>query len=389
MLLNQTNQLFHFGTNLKTTETSNGDGIMEISMQMTFLGGVEAEYANKHHYSKHKPALPLYTRMDGITALNHFVVVPYHEEKNLHADFTFQFIPAGHIIGSAFIRIQYKNFSLLFTGDMGRPNDVVMKPPAIIHDADYLVIESTYGNRLHESEDPKECLKEVINKTIRRGGTIIVPSFAVGRSQILLYYLSRLKKEKLIPDIPIFLDSPMATNATDIFLKYRENLRLTETECRELNEVARFITTTDESKALDNNKVPKIIISASGMLTGGRVLFHLKTYAPDHRSTILFTGFQAMGTRGSRLMNGEKELKIHGELIPIKAEIKALSNLSAHADYAEILQWLQFFEKKPKKIFITHGEYEAASSLKQKIETKLGWKCIVPHYQQKETLSLY
>lgn len=347
----------------------------------------EAENANKYGYSKHKPALPLYTREDGMNAIQYFHSFPFHEKIQLTDHFKFQFLPAGHIIGSSFIRIQYKNFSLLFTGDMGRPHDPMMQPPTIIHDIDYLVVESTYGNRLHEPGHPKDYLKDIINNTIHRGGTVIIPSFAVGRSQTLLHYIYLLKKEKSIPDIPVYLDSPMAINSTHILLKHRENLRLTENECHQLNNIATFTTTPEESKELDNNKMPKIIISASGMATGGRVLFHLRAYAPDARNTILFTGYQAMGTRGSRLMNGEKEIKIHGQLIPVRAEIKALSNTSAHSDYAETLQWLSHFDKPLKKIFITHGEYEAATSLKQKIENKFRWHCIVPHYQQKEELS--
>lgn len=347
----------------------------------------EAEHANMYGYSKHKPALPLYTREDGIEALKYFSPIPFEEKMSLTDNFSFQFLPAGHIIGSAFIRIQYKNISLLFTGDMGRPNDPVMQPPTIIHDTDYLVIESTYGNRLHEPGHPKDYLKEIINKTIHRGGTIVIPSFAVGRTQALLHYIYFLKKEKSIPNIPIFLDSPMAINATKILLKHRENLRLSENECRQLNDIAIYTNTPDESKKLDNNRMPKIIISASGMAAGGRILFHLEAYAPDHRNTILFTGYQAIGTRGSRIINGEKEIKIHGQLIPIRADVEVLTNTSAHSDYNETLEWLGHFEKAPKKIFITHGEYEAATSLKHKIEVKFGWPCIVPHYQQKAELS--
>ena len=346
----------------------------------------EAYVANKYGYSKHKPAVPLYTRADGEEALQYFNTIPFNEQIHLTNNFSFQFLPAGHIIGSAFIRIQYKNFSLLFTGDMGRLHDPVMKAPTVIHDIDYLVVESTYGNRLHEPGHPKDSLKTIINETIHRGGTVVIPSFAVGRAQSILHYIYLLKKEGAIPDIPVFLDSPMAINATHILLKHRENLRLTEDECHKLNDIATYVNTPEESKALDNNKMPKIIISASGMATGGRVLFHLRAYASDVRNTILFTGYQAMGTRGARIVAGEKEIKIHGQMITVRAEVKDLSNTSAHSDYNETLKWLSFYQKSPKKIFITHGELKAANSLKEKIEKQFGWSCIVPHYLQSEDL---
>lgn len=346
----------------------------------------EADKANKRGYSKHKPALPLYTRNDGENALHYFNTIPFNESVHLTNNFSFQFLYAGHIIGSAFIRVQYKDVSLLFTGDIGRPNDSVMKAPTTIHDIDYLVVESTYGNRLHESVHPKNSLQSIINETVKQKGTIIIPSFAVGRAQSILHYIYLLKKEGSIPDIPVFLDSPMAVNATHILLKHIEELRLTKDECNRLNDVATYVHTSEESKELDNNKLPKIIISASGMATGGRVLSHLKAYAPDAHNTILFTGYQAAGTRGARIIAGEKEIKIHGQMIPVRASVKELSNTSAHSDYNETLKWLSFFQYAPKKIFVTHGEIESANSLKGKIERQFGWTCMVPHYLQIEEL---
>lgn len=346
----------------------------------------EAALANKYHFSKHSPALPLYTQKDGEDALNYFQTFPFNTEMNLTDDFSFHFLPAGHIIGSSFVRIQYKNRSLLFTGDMGRLNDQVMKAPTIVHDIDYLVVESTYGNRLHEPGHPKDYLKDIINKTVRRNGTVVIPSFAVGRAQAILHYLYLLKNEKSIPDIPVYLDSPMAVNATQILLKHIEDLRLNADECRNLSNVAIYVNTPEESQALDHDKAPKIIISASGMATGGRVLYHIKAYGSDPKNTILFTGYQATGTRGARMVDGEKEVKIHGQMIQINAEVASLSNTSAHSDYSETLKWLSCFEKAPKKTFITHGEIEAANALKEKIEHQLGWSCMVPHYLNKETL---
>ena len=225
----------------------------------------------------------LYTQKDAEEALNYFDTIPFNQQVKLTDEFSFQFLPAGHIIGSSFIRIQHKDYSLLFTGDMGRLHDPVMKAPTVIHDIDYLVVESTYGNRLHEPGHPKDYLKDIINKTALRGGTVVIPSFAVGRAQAMLHYIYLLKKEKSIPDIPVYLDSPMAVNATHILLKHIEDLRLNEDECRQLNDIATYVNTPEESKELDNNSFPKIIISASGMATGGRVLFHIKAYGSDAR----------------------------------------------------------------------------------------------------------
>lgn len=352
-----------------------------------YLHEKDAYLANKYGYSKHHPALPLYTIADAESALKQFTPQDYSKEISLFDDISFQFIRAGHIIGSAYVRLNFLNKSILFTGDMGRAHDPVMQQPNIVEEVDYLVIESTYGNRLHEKEDPKILLKKIINNTVHRGGSVIIPSFAVARAQSLLHYIAVLKKEQSIPDIPVYLDSPMAINATQIMHKYRGELHLSNNECIDLCNTATYTRTPEESKELDNNKFPKIIISASGMAAGGRVLFHLKTYAPDHRNTILFTGYQAGGTRGARIVNGEKEIKIQGQMISVRAQVESLGNLSAHADYNEILGWLNHFRKPPKKIFITHGEPDSSNSLKTKIEQRFGWNCIVPEYQQIEILT--
>lgn len=351
-----------------------------------FLQEKEAASANKHGYSKHEPALPLYTLEDAELALKHFKPVEYNKIFQLFDNINIEFLPAGHIIGSSFIRIKHKNTSVLFTGDMGRPHDPVMKAPTIVHNIDYLITESTYGDRLHEKEHPKELLGKIINSTIKRGGSVIIPAFAVGRAQSLLYYIFLLKKNNQIPNIPVYLDSPMAISATDILCKHKEDHRLSEQDCIALGQVATYVRTMEESQALDGNPMPKVIISASGMATGGRILYHLKSYAPNFKNTLLFTGYQAGGTRGARIINGEKEIKIHGQMIPVRATVEVINSLSAHADYEEILEWLQHFQKPPKKIFITHGEKTAAFSLKTKIENKLNWNCVVPHYQQIELL---
>ncbi|WP_392538951.1 MBL fold metallo-hydrolase RNA specificity domain-containing protein [Legionella sp. 227] len=347
----------------------------------------DARHANQYGYSKHHPAHPLYTVEDAELALKQFRPKFYDTIFAPFKDIEVQFIRAGHIIGSSFVRIKNPNASLLFTGDMGRPHDSVMQAPTLIEDIDYLVIESTYGNRLHDKTHPTERLKEIINKTVHRGGSIIIPAFAVARAQSILHYIALLKQAQSIPDIPVYLDSPMAINATHILCHHKEDHRLSEQECKTLCGTATYIRTPEESKELDTNRFPKIIISASGMATGGRILFHLKTYAPHHENTILFAGYQAGGTRGARMIHGEDEIKIHGQMVPVKAQVECLSNLSAHADYEELLHWLSHFRKPPKKVFITHGEPEAAASLKTKIEHQLGWTCIVPHYQHTETLT--
>jgi len=351
-----------------------------------FLQEEEANFANKHNLSKHKPALPLYTREDAIYSLKQFKPIDFGINTLLYDDLSFTFKKAGHIIGSAFISFTHKKTSLFFTGDMGRPNDPIMRAPDVISHTDYLVIESTYGDRLHGDEKPQDHLEKVINSTAKRGGLIIIPAFAVGRAQNMLYYIDQLKTAKKIPDMPVFLDSPMAINATHIFCNYPKEHRLSDQLCQQFCSVATYVNTPEESKQLDQLKTPAIIISASGMATGGRVVHHLKTFAPDPRNTILFTGYQAGGTRGAKITAGEKEIKIHGELVPVNAQVEILSNASAHADYQEILGWLSHFTSAPKKIFITHGEQAAAMSLKTKITEKFGWNSIVPIYLQKEKL---
>ncbi len=346
----------------------------------------DAKHANEHDYSKHTPALPLYTLNDAEDALKLFKPQAYNDVVELNQDTHFEFIPAGHIIGASLVRIHHQDKTLLFTGDLGRLHDAVMKAPTIIKKTDYLVTESTYGDRLHEKDHPKIILKDIINKTIHRRGSVIIPAFAVGRTQAILHYLSELRKEKAIPNVPIYLDSPMAINATEILHKHIEDLRLTKEQCTELCEIATCTRTVDESMQLDRHKTPKIIISASGMATGGRVLFHLNAYASDSKNTILFTGYQGEGTRGADMLKGIKTIKLHGHIIPIHAEIAEIRSASAHADYAEILEWLNHFETPPKKTFITHGEPAAALALKNKIEASLGWTCIVPQYAQTEQL---
>lgn len=346
----------------------------------------EADYRNRHGTSKHKPALPLYTKEDAEKILPKLIVKNFDKVYDLFDDVQLSFKRAGHIIGSACVRITHQGQSILFTGDLGRPNDELMRAPEFVDQADYLVVESTYGNHLHDPQSPQTQLAAVINKTIKRHGTVVIPAFAVGRAQSILYYISQLKSKKLIPDVPVFLDSPMAVDATEILCHHIDELNINKQVCELSCRVAKMVNTPAQSKKLNEDRVPSIIISASGMASGGRVLHHLKFFAPDPKNTVLFTGFQAGGTRGARMVRGEKEVRIYGENVAINAQVEVMSNLSAHADYQEILDWLGHIKKAPKKVFITHGEGASRVSLKEKIEARFGWACVLPEYLQVECL---
>lgn len=345
-----------------------------------FLQEEDARFANKHGFSKHTPALPLYTLKDAEKSLKYFHPVDFHREFDLAKDLTFTLFPAGHILGASLIKIRNGKTTLLFSGDLGRPHDVIMKPPEIIEETDYLVLESTYGNRLHSTADVKDELAAVINRTLHRGGVVVVPAFAVGRAQTLLYLIHQLKDEKRIPEVPVYLDSPMARDATDLYCDYASEHRLSISECTLMYRDAKIINSADESKALDFEQVPKIIVTASGMATGGRVVHHLKAFISNQKNTVLFTGFQAAGTRGEALVHGADKIKIHGEYYPVRAEIVLQDSLSAHADYKEILEWLRNFKHPPKQVFITHGEQLQADALRLKIVETFGWNCRVPEY---------
>ncbi|MHC4607338.1 MAG: MBL fold metallo-hydrolase, partial [Planctomycetota bacterium] len=263
-----------------------------------------AKYANKKGYSKHKPALPLYTEEDARTSLERFAPTETEKDAELAGGMTARFRFNGHILGSSILRVSDGRSSILFSGDLGRSKDAVMKSPPAPEAADYLVVESTYGNRTHADEDPRGELKRVITKTVERGGVVVIPSFAVGRAQIILYHIAQLKKARAIPDVPVFLNSPMATSATKLYLRYVDAHRLDDKGCDEMFRIVRFVRSVQESIDLNRRKKPAVIISASGMATGGRVVHHLKAFAPHEQNTILFAGFQAAGTRGERILSG-------------------------------------------------------------------------------------
>ncbi len=346
----------------------------------------DAKRANKYSYSKHHPALPLYTAEDAQEVMKYFYAVDYAINIKINDDISFNLARSGHIIGSSFVTINYDNKKLVFSGDIGRSNDPLMQRPSQIQQADYLVLESTYGNRLHDNTNPEIVIKRIVNETIAKGGTILIPAFAVGRATSILYHLYNLKKNKEIPDIPIFMDSPMAVSAANIFCLYNKDHRLPKNLCEAVFSIAKYTRSIEDSKAIDDINLPKIIVSASGMATGGRILHHLKRFVENEKNTILFTGFQAEGTRGSRILSGEKEIKIHGKLYQVKALVESIPNMSAHADYKEIIEWLSHFNKPPIKIFITHGEKTAAEALKEKIIQTFNWNVVVAKYKMSEKI---
>lgn len=347
----------------------------------------DAEAANRHHYSRHHPALPLYTEFEARRALRLFKSVPVNAVQKIDKEFSFSLHPAGHIPGACFVRVETRDKnSILFSGDVGRLFNPMMKPPSKIIDSGYLVVESTYGDRLHGKDDPMEEIGEIVRKTAQRGGSVVIPAFAVGRAQAILHCLYILKQKKLIPNIPIYLDSPMAIKVTDLLVKHAAYHRLSAEECEAVSNIAIYANTPEESKAINHNNMPKVIVSASGMATGGRILHHLKHYVGDPRNTILLPGFQAYGTRGDRLARGEKEIKIHGSMWPVQAEIQKLDNMSAHADYNELLEWMGHMGNAPQRVFVTHGEKDSAYAMKQRIEETLHWPVTVPAYLQEEVL---
>ena len=351
-----------------------------------FLQEEEAAFANRHGYSQHAPALPLYTREDAERSLARLTPVAYEHTVDLGDGLTMRFVPSGHILGAAFVVLAQAKSVVVFSGDLGRPRDPIMRAPATIPRADYLVIESTYGDRRHDPTDPQAELASVINRTVKRDGVVVIPSFAVGRAQTVLYYLHRLKSSGTIPDVPVFLNSPMAVDATGVYREHRGEHRLTPAECQAMCGAARFVRSAEESKQLNTRHGPMILISASGMATGGRVVHHLKAFAPDPKNTILFVGFQVPGTRGAAIVDGAESVKIHGSYVPIKAEIVALNNLSAHADASEIMEWLAHIHPAPRQTFVTHGEPAAADALRHRIEESLKWNCRVPEHL--ETVAL-
>ncbi len=340
----------------------------------------EARYANRKGFSKHSPAMPLYTSASALRTLERFEVRRFDERFQPLPGFEACFHHAGHILGAASVHLRCGAQSVLFSGDLGRSDDLTMKPPAPPEAADCVLVESTYGNRLHSTEDPLAKLADVVCLTASRGGVVVMPAFAVGRAQTLLHVVQQLKAVHRIPDLPVFLNSPMAADVTAIFRRHANEHRLSEADCRAMCAGVKIVNTEEESRALNQLRYPGIIISASGMATGGRVVHHLKSFAPDPRNAVVFAGFQAAGTRGAAMVGGAREIKIHGEWIPVRAEVTTLDGLSAHADRDDLLAWIDALPRAPRHVYVTHGEPEAADALRQAIEERHRWPCSVPEY---------
>jgi metallo-beta-lactamase family protein len=376
----------------------------------------DAANANKNRYSRHEIALPLYTEADALNAVSLLQPVGYDRPLPVADGIEVEFINAGHLLGSAYARIRTGGKTILFGGDLGRFGRPVLPDPTMIEQADYLLVESTYGNRVHDPDDDGEKLAMLIRETAARGGKMIVPAFAIGRVEELLYWIKRLEEEKRIPVLPVFVDSPMAVDA---LARYTERLQELDPElqpeqvdevaphgpaaheprarrrlqARQEREVCAFCThrfrtigSAQESKELTASKMPSIVISASGMATGGRVLHHLKAALPEPRNSVVFAGYQAEGTRGRRLVDGERAVKIHGQMIPVNASIAKVDSMSAHADSNEILRWLKGFKAPPRRTFLVHGEPPAMQPLQARVTSELGWAVHAPAWREKVDL---
>lgn len=341
----------------------------------------DAAFANRHGFSKHAPALPLYTRQDALDCLPQLKAVDFGKAITLMPGWRATFQPAGHILGAASILLEVAGRRILFSGDLGRPDDLIMSPPEPAPLADTVLIESTYGNRTHPKEDVLAELGPALQKLAKRGGVAVIPVFAVGRAQALLHAIHLLKLRGDLPkSLPVFLDSPMAVHTTHLFDKHPGDHRLSDKETHALTHSAVMVNSTDESKALASRHGPMVILSASGMATGGRVLHHLAHYASNHRNMIVLTGFQAAGTRGAALAAGAASIRIHGRDVDVKAEVVQLQSASAHADGNQLLAWLRTMPEAPAQVYVVHGELEQSDAFRKRIKHELGWRAVVPEH---------
>lgn len=350
-----------------------------------FLQEEEARFANRYGFSKHAPALPLYTQADAEASLQQFMTQQVNAPFKV-AGVEARLRRAGHLLGAASVQITAGGTTVVFSGDLGRVHDPLMHPPDPPPACDYLVIESTYGDRLHPVNDLEAELAPILRTALARGATVLVPAFAVGRAQLLLLLLARLKARGAIPDAPVHLDSPMAIDATQVYRIFTTEHRLSFEETVAMGRAARLVRTVEQSKALSQSAGPQIIIAASGMATGGRVVHHLKAFAPDPKNLILLAGFQAGGTRGASLAAGAHSIRIHGQDVPVNAQVIQLSSLSAHADASELIAWMRQAPRPPKCTFVTHGEPAASDALRCRIERELGWRVSVPEYRETTAL---
>lgn len=338
----------------------------------------EAERANKEHFSKHQKAEPLYDLAQTEKVFPLFRVIKPNEEFWLDAEISVVFRNAGHIIGACSIELNIEKKKLLFSGDLGRKDDFLMYSPFKPKEADYIFLESTYGNRIHPNEDVKLLLETYINNTYQNGGTIVIPSFAVERAQTIMYLLWQLKQENRIPDMPYIIDTPMGISVLDIFMNHKNWHKLTESECVAICNL--FIMNSDYQETITTilDKQPKVVIAASGMITGGRVLSYLEHYISLPETTLILVGYQAEGTRGRKLLEGATEIKIYGKYYSVLAKVLEIQGLSAHGDQNDLLDWLSELKIKPQKIFLVHGENQPADELRIKIQEQYGFECLIP-----------
>lgn len=338
----------------------------------------EAERANKEGFSKHKPAKPFYNLKDVEKTLQHF--------KNIESEVWLQIVEGikarfqynGHIVGATFIELDIFGKRIVFSGDIGREKDLLLLPPKRPQKADLLFIESTYGDRLHPKEDLEEKIQDIVHDTWQNGGTLIIPSFAVERTQLLMYLLWQLRKKGRMPEIPIYMDSPMGANVLDVFHHTSNWHKLTKEECTEMCEYIHTVEDFGETWKIIDNKKSKIIIAGSGMVSGGRVLTYLTKYIDNPKTRVLLVGFQAEGTRGRQLQDGIHEVKIYGKYYPVKAQILTIQGLSGHADQQELMNWMSGIKNPPEMVFIVHGEPQAADVLRVKIQDTYQWDCVIP-----------
>ena len=337
----------------------------------------DARRANKHSYTKHDIAKPLYDIEDAKDAMTHFETFEPNKWHTIDDTIKFKFINSGHILGSAFIVLSINEKIIVFSGDIGRKEPILLPQYEYITKADYVIIESTYGNRLHRNVSIIDGLLRYIKLTYSKGGILVIPTFSVERAQEIIYLLSILKRQNKLPEIPIYLDSPMGVNATEVYFSYKENHKLTNKDIKSMLSTVHLISDIGSSKAIVNDKNPKIVLAGSGMITGGRVLHYLDKIISDEKNSILIVGFQAEGTRGRALISGESEIKFFGKYYKVNAEIFKINDFSGHGDQSEMLDWLQHFKTPPKLTFINHGEPHQSQAFKVKIKTDLKWNCTV------------
>jgi metallo-beta-lactamase family protein len=346
----------------------------------------DAAYANRKGFSKHHPALALYTEQDASLSLERLRVLEFGERLDV-GDLQLSIQPAGHILGAGSVAVRGPQGVVLFSGDLGRRDDLLMWPPEPPGSPDWVVLESTYGDRCHARADPMAELAKIVERTLERDGTLLIPAFAVARAQSLLFCLHEVFRRGLAPEVPIYMNSPMATSVTELYERFSEYHRLSADEVRDLCANTHFVRSVEESQDLtQQGRIPAVILSASGMATGGRVLHHLRSLGPDRRNTILLPGFQAPGTRGAAIAGGAGSVKIHGMQVPIEAEVIQLDIFSAHADQADLLSWLGACRQLPRRVFVTHGEAAPSDVLRHEIREKYGLDATVPDYRDEVEL---